>query len=118
MNNLKYPAILRPLTEDEGGGYLIEFPDLPGCMADGKTIEEAINEGEDAINSWIETAKKCGDPIPEPTSPSRYSGQWRLRIPKKLHADLAFQAKQEGVSLNMFAATLLAAGLEHHLHTT
>lgn len=69
MGTLKYPAILRPLTDEEGGGYLIEFPDLPGCIADGETIEEAIHEGEDAVRSWLETAKAFGDPIPEPSLP-------------------------------------------------
>ena len=37
-----YAFTIRPLEADEGGGYLIEFPDLPGCMADGETVEEAI----------------------------------------------------------------------------
>jgi antitoxin HicB len=116
MKNLKYPALIRPLTAEEGGGYLIEFPDLPGCIADGKTIEEALQEGRDAVKSWIKTAKEFGDPIPEPGISSKYSGQWRLRIPKSLHASLAMRAKYEGVSLNTLAATLLAEGLEHHWH--
>jgi WD40 repeat protein len=41
-------TVTRPLPEDEGGGYLIEFPDLPGCMSDGETIEEATTNGLDA----------------------------------------------------------------------
>lgn len=42
---------IRPLTTDEGGGYLIEFPDYPGCVADGETPEDAILEGHDALTS-------------------------------------------------------------------
>lgn len=110
---LKYSAIVRPLSKEEGGGYLIEIPDLPGCTADGETIEEAFSEAEDAIESWILTAKEFGDPIPDPSIRKRYSGQWRLRVPKNLHAALAFRAKEEGVSLNLLAATILAEGLEH-----
>ncbi len=102
---------IRPLLEGEGSGYLVEFPDLPGCMADGETVESAIEEAEDALESWLATAREFGDSIPEPSISSRYSGQWRLRIPKSLHADLALRAKAEGVSLNMLAATLLAEGL-------
>lgn len=113
MKSLKYSAIIRPLTKEEGGGYLIEIPELPGCMADAETIEEAFIEAESAIDSWIQTAKEFGDPIPDPSIAKRYSGQWRLRVPKSLHAALALRAKQEGVSLNLFAATLLAEGLEH-----
>jgi antitoxin HicB len=42
MSDTQYRFTVRPLTEDEGGGYLIEFPDLPGCISDGETIEEAL----------------------------------------------------------------------------
>jgi hypothetical protein len=46
---------MRPLSEEEGGGYLIEFPDYPGCVADGETPEEAMREGTDALNSYQAT---------------------------------------------------------------
>ena len=117
MNNkLKYPVTIRPLIKEEGGGYLVEFPDLPGCLADGETIEVALTEAASAMKSWIETAKSFGDPIPEPGISTKYSGQWRLRIPKSLHAALTLRAKLEGVSLNTLAAVLLAEGLEHRFH--
>ena len=114
---LKYPVTIRPLTKEEGGGYLVEFPDLPGCIADGETVEEALNEAESAMKSWIKTAKSFGDSIPEPGISTKYSGQWRLRVPKSLHAALTLRAKLEGVSLNALAAILLAEGLEHRFHT-
>lgn len=117
MNSkLKYPVTIRPLTKEEGGGYLVEFPDLPGCIADGETVEEALNEAESAMKSWIETAKSFGDSIPEPGISTKYSGQWRLRVPKSLHAALTLRAKLEGVSLNTLASVLLAEGLEHRFH--
>jgi antitoxin HicB len=115
-SKLKYPVTIRPLTRDEGGGYLIEFPDLPGCMADGETVDEALKEAESAMKSWIETAKSFGDAIPEPGISTKYSGQWRLRVPKSLHAALTLRARQEGVSLNTLSAVLLAEGLEHRIH--
>ena len=71
MNELKYPFLMSILPPEEGGGYLIEFPDLPGCMSDGETIEETIENGKDAVFCWIETAKKCGDEIPQPSSTNR-----------------------------------------------
>lgn len=64
---LDYPFTVRPLTAEEGGGYLIEFPDLPSCLSDGATIEEAIANGADALRSWIETARELDDPIPPPS---------------------------------------------------
>lgn len=90
----------------DGGGYLAEFPDVPGCYGDGETPEIALQETERALHSWIETAKEFGDSIPQVKD--RYSGQWRLRIPKNLHAELAYRAKYEGVSLNTLVATILA----------
>jgi antitoxin HicB len=58
---------IRPLAEDEGTGYPIEFPDLPGGMSDGETIEEAITNGVDAMRGWIEAMRAEGHPIPAPT---------------------------------------------------
>jgi antitoxin HicB len=43
-----YPTLIRPLTAEEGGGYLVEFPDLPGCHSDGDTIPEAIAHAQEA----------------------------------------------------------------------
>jgi predicted RNase H-like HicB family nuclease len=60
-NHLNYPASIALLEE---GGYLVEYPDLHGCMADGETIEQALKEGEDAVKSWIVTGQEFGDPIP------------------------------------------------------
>ncbi len=115
MNKFNYPISIRPLDESEGGGYLAEFPDLPGCMADGDTVEEAVHEAQDALESWIKVAMENGDPVPRPSIQQNYSGQWRLRVPKSLHASLAARAIQEGVSLNLLAATLLAQGLGRKL---
>jgi antitoxin HicB len=111
MSELKYPVSIRPLSSAEGGGYLAEFPDVTGCMADGETVEEALHEAEDALKAWLITAKENGDILPKPGIATHYSGQWRIRVPKSLHATLALRAKLEGVSLNMLAATLLAQGL-------
>lgn len=65
--DVPYRFTIGPLPADEGGGYLIEFPDLPGCMSDGETIEEAITNGLDAMRGWIEAMRAEGHPIPKPT---------------------------------------------------
>jgi antitoxin HicB len=49
------PFVIRPLSPSEGGGFLMEFPDFPGCMADGETPEEAKSEGRDALLSYKRT---------------------------------------------------------------
>ena len=60
-------AEIKGYLKQHGGGYLIEFPDLPGCMSDGETIEEAIAHGLDAMRGWIEAMRAEGHPIPKPT---------------------------------------------------
>ncbi len=114
MTRLAYPFTIRPLTKEEGGGYLIEFPDLPGCMSDGETIEETIVNGKDAMESWIECARQFRDAVPKPGSfstKSSHNGKVLQRFPKTLHTRLAMRAKQEGVSLNQLILALVAEGL-------
>ena len=100
---------IKPLTGEDGGGYLIEFLDFPGCIADGATPEEAIREGRDALLSYTRTLEELGRKVPK--QGAAFAGQWRQRVPKSLHADLVRRASKEGVSLNMLVTTLLADGL-------
>ncbi len=51
---------------DEDQAYIAEVPELPGCVADGATYEEALNNVAAVIDEWIETAKELRRPIPEP----------------------------------------------------
>jgi predicted RNase H-like HicB family nuclease len=67
MANLEYPVIVSPLPSEDGGGFSATVPDLPGCMSDGETPEEAIANVQDAIASWIEAAIEMGRPIPRPS---------------------------------------------------
>lgn len=67
---LQYPVIVAPLPPEDGGGFSAMVPDLPGCMSDGETPEQAIANVQDAIAVWIEAAKDLGREVPPP---SRYS---------------------------------------------
>jgi len=60
----QYALVIWYSEEDEA--YLVEVPELPGCMADGKTIEEATQAAQTAIQMWIEAARKLGRPVPKP----------------------------------------------------
>lgn len=93
---LQYKYSLYPSEE---GGYVIEIPDLPGCLTQGETAEEALSMIEDAKRSWIEVALEDGRQIPEPISED-YSGKFNVRVPKSLHKTLSEQAKKENISLN------------------
>ena len=106
-----YPCTIRPLTEEEGGGFLIEYPDLPGCASDGETIEQAIANGREAMATWIATAEAMGRDIPAPGRIEQYSGKWLQRAPKSLHGRLTEQARREGVSFNTYVISILAAAV-------
>jgi antitoxin HicB len=106
-----FPFCLDLVSEENGRGWFISFPDLPGCVSDGATPEQAVANGLDALSSWIRTAREFGDPVPAPGSGGAASGKFSLRAPKSLHAKLAKRAQTEGVSMNALAVTLLAEGL-------
>ena len=93
---------------DTDGGYVAVFPDLPGCMTQGDTLDEIRDMAEEARALWIE-AEYATDPsgIPMPSYSDDYGGEVALKIPKSLHNSLAESAEEEGVSLNEYAAMLL-----------
>jgi len=66
---LVYPAVFKPFS-DQSGGYVVEFPDLPGCVTEGKDLEQAIEMGIDAASGWILGELEDGEQIP---SASNYS---------------------------------------------
>lgn len=60
----KYEIIIYWSNEDEA--FIVEVPELPGCMAHGESPEKALKNAKEAIQLWIDTAKEFGDPVPEP----------------------------------------------------
>lgn len=62
--DIKYEMVV--FWSDEDGSYVVEVPELPGCMADGNTYEEAIDNTLLVIREWMETAKEIGREIPKP----------------------------------------------------
>lgn len=67
MSRLDYAVVVQPLSEEDGGGFAAIVPDLPGCMSDGETPQEALANAEDAIQAWLEAAAELGHGIPNPT---------------------------------------------------
>ncbi len=68
MNASHYAIIVEPLAAEDGGGFVATVPDLPGCMSDGESPQEAVANVQDAIMTWIEAAKDLGHKVPEPTT--------------------------------------------------
>jgi predicted RNase H-like HicB family nuclease len=67
----RYEVIIYWSAEDES--FVALVPELPGCMADGSTHQEALANVEVVINEWIETARELGRPIPEPKGRLAYA---------------------------------------------
>lgn len=107
----QYPFEIRPLADDEGGGFLVSFSDFSECISDGETIEEAIHNGMDALAETIAALESLNLAVPEPGSGGSYSGKFIQRVPKSIHARLALRAKQEGVSMNSLVTSILAESL-------
>ena len=105
MNAPKNRVELRPLTEEEGGGWLASFPDLPGCISDGETPEDALRNAAEAETAWLAANEKWGKTKAE--KPARLVA----RLPRSIHRDLQERASEEGVSVNTMMVTLLAHGL-------
>src|SRR5437588_9899370 len=89
--NPRYPVILRPLNDDDGGGWIAIVPDLPGCMSDGATGEEAFKNVLDAIESWEEVAREDGVNPPPPDS---FLAQMQFVVPSHLRPQLEDLARQ------------------------
>jgi antitoxin HicB len=106
-----YPFEVRPLSTEEGGGYLISFPDFAECISDGESVDEAIENGRDALKATIAALKSKKLPVPAPNSGGVASGKFVARVPKTVHAQLATRARAEGVSLNALVLTFIAQGL-------
>lgn len=70
MSHSTYPLTVEPLSEADGGGYLVSFPDLPGCHGDGETIEAAIADGIAALEDCLAVLRLEGRPIPAPSGQS------------------------------------------------
>ena len=105
MNAPRNKVELRPLTEEEGSGWLASFPDLPGCISDGETPEEALRNAMEAESAWLAANEKWGKAKAE--KPARLVA----RLPRSIHRDLQERASEEGVSVNTMMVTLIAHGL-------
>jgi antitoxin HicB len=107
-----YRFEMRRLTEDEGGGILIAFPDLPGLISDGETYEEAIRNGREAFVEWIEGWQEMGRKVPLPSADDDLDpAKFVLRMPHSLHLRVMATAAAEGVSANLLLTTIIAEGI-------
>ena len=84
-----YAIVVSPLEDEDGGGYAAYVPDLPGCMSDGATREEALTNVVDAIEVWIHAQTELKRPVPAPGS----AREARQALDKELIACLKEQGR-------------------------
>jgi len=104
---LKLPYTIE-LVQDLGEGWFVRVRELPGCMSQGDTAEEALVMIQEAMSLWLEAALEDGLSIPEPRPVDDYSGKFVVRLPRSLHRELSELAEDEGVSLNQLVVSALA----------
>ncbi len=105
---LRLPYRMEVIKDPNEGGYVISYPDLPGCITCGNSLQSAIENAEDAKKAWIEAALADGIEIREPHDLENYSGQFKIRMPKSLHRSLAEHSQKEGISMNQYCVYLLS----------
>lgn len=99
---------VRRLTPDPSGGYVASIMEFPGCIAEGETAEEALQNLDKAAESWIEVAIAHGREIRDPVDFEGFSGKIALRMPRNLHKQAAELAELERCSLNQLLVTAVS----------
>jgi antitoxin HicB len=107
---LSLPYTIEIIRDDEET-WFARVLELPGCMTEGDSVEDAAEMIQDAMRAWLEIALEDGRTIPEPRSSDEYSGRFVVRLPKSLHRDLVEASKRDGVSLNAYINTELARAI-------
>lgn len=105
---MQLPYKMEIVPDLDEGGFAISFPDLPGCVTCADAMEDVLKNAAEAKKVWLEAALEDGLLIPEPNELEDYSGQFKLRIPKSLHRQLAERSRVEGISMNQYCLYLLS----------
>ncbi len=100
---MKYPFSVYFTQVDEHQFWIAECKVLKGCVGQGDTIEEALNELEMNEEEWLKTAEEFEIPIPPiPIEEQNYSGKFTVRLSPYVHQTAAELAKNQGISLNQY----------------
>ncbi len=100
------------LFQDDVGEWLAHFEELPHVSAFGNSPEEALAELKEAWEAMKESYIAHNEPIPVAPSQKEYSGQFNVRIDKRVHRALAVEAAQVGISLNALVAQKLSLSIK------
>ena len=105
---MNLPYKIEIVKDNEFDSYVALCPELKGCITTGETEYEALKNLEDAKRIWLTDALESNGNIPEPEAMKKYSGEFKLRMPKSLHKKLAEHSRDEGISMNQYCIMLLS----------
>lgn len=108
MNDDRFDGFAVNLFLEEDGDWLAHFTERPEISAFGDSPEAALKELETAWKGVKETYQEDHEPAPVAPARKQYSGQFNVRIDKRVHRALAIEAAQAGISLNALVARKLA----------
>lgn len=108
MTTDRFDGFTVHIYQDDEGDYLAHFVELPSVSAFGATPQEAIDELSEAWAGVRESYEKRGEQVPVAPSRREYSGNFNVRIDRRVHRALAIEAARAGVSLNALVAQRLA----------
>lgn len=101
MKSISYPAKIGYDKEDKT--YLVEFPDLPGCLTEGETLEEALNNGKEALSGYLPSIFERGFPIPEP-SKVKGKGIYLIEPESEVATPIMLRKMREELKINQIEA--------------
>lgn len=100
------------LKRNSDSTWFAKIAELPGCITEGDTADQALKMIRDAQRAWLKSALADRTPIPEPhPQKENLSGRFLVRVPRSLHDALVAQARRENVSLNQFVNVTLSRAL-------
>ena len=106
-HSVEYKYRIDITWSSENECFVVNVPELEGCMTHGATLDEAVSNASEAIDGYIESLKARKLPVPKPLAEQDFSGKIPLRIDPNLHRELATKAQLEGKSLNKYIETRL-----------
>lgn len=97
MSNMPHPVVISALSEEDGGGYIAYSPDLPGCLADGESPEEALTAFRDALTEWAEEMRANNLEIPQAGSSVAGSAKRRAALTRLVDMQQEVISKQDNL---------------------
>lgn len=103
--SMPYKMEIRPDSAEPG--YIVRFPELPGCITCADTLERALENAQDAKRVWLEGSIEDGYPIPEPAAAHEPDDRFEISVPTSMIYAIARASRRSGISVQQFCMDAL-----------